>query len=219
MNSLIKIGIAEDHQLMRQGMISLLEEEEDIEVSLEASNGSELLNKLEETNISVVLLDLEMPIINGHQALEVISKKHPNIKVIIVSSHYSDEFIWETVKNGARGFLAKNSDIEIVIDAIRSVHETGYYFDEKLTANAFESIVKKETIDPKITNMHLTQREIDILKLICEGKTTKEISDYLCISYKTVETHRTHIFDKTKAKNIAGVIVFGLKHGFYQIQS
>ena len=143
MGSQIRIALAEDHQLVRQGMVSLLQEEDDFDVVFDVSNGSELLDALETQNVDIILLDLNMPIISGQQALKIISKRYEDILVIVVSSHYSDEFIWEAVNLGARGFLPKNSDIEEVEEAIRTVHERGYYFDDKLSKETFSAPSKK----------------------------------------------------------------------------
>lgn len=215
----IKIALAEDHQLVRQGMVSLLQEEEDLHVVFDVSNGSELLEKLESSLVDIVLLDLDMPIINGQQALKFITENLPKLKVIIISSHYSDEFIWESVNIGARGFLPKNSDIEEVIAAIHSVYKVGYYFDDKLSKESFKTISKEQQYNPENELSLLTKREIDVLKLICDGKKNKDISTALFISLKTVESHRQHIYSKTNCKNIAKLLVFSLKNGYYKIES
>jgi len=219
MDNRIKIALAEDHQLVRQGMVSLLKDEDDFNVVFDVSNGSELLDAITHQEVEIILLDLNMPVISGQQALKIISERHPNIKVIIVSSHYSDEFIWEAVKIGARGFLPKNSDIEEVVNAIRSVDKLGYYFDDKLSKEAFAKISKQDAYTSHSIKHILSEREVDVLKLVCEGKKIKEISDLLFISPKTVETHRRNICEKTESKNIAGMIVFALRNGFYKIES
>ena len=219
MNNQIRIALAEDHQLVRQGMVSLLEDEDEFEVVFDVSNGSELLDALETQEVDIILLDLNMPVINGQQALKIISERYEFIKVIIISSHYSDEFIWEAVNIGARGFLPKNSDIEEVVEAILSVDKHGYYFDDKLSKDTFSKIAKQNTYNPNTVNKLLTEREVDVLKLVCDGKKIKEISEILFISPKTVETHRKHICDKTNSKNIAGMIVYALKNGLFKIES
>ena len=215
----IKVALAEDHQLVRQGMVSLLQDEKRIKVVFDVSNGSELLEALETQEVDIILLDLDMPIINGQQALKFITERYQDIKVIIVSSHYADEFIWETVSMGARGFLPKNSDIEVVVEAIKSVHKIGYYFDDKLSKETFSTISNEHSYDPEAEYHLLTKREIDVLKLICDGKKNTEISDILFISPKTVETHRQKIYAKTESKNIAKLVVFALKNGLYKIES
>lgn len=221
MDNRIRIALAEDHQLVRQGMVSLLQDEEDFNVVFDVSNGSELLdaiqNQEEGQEVEIILLDLNMPVISGQQALKIITEKHPEIKVIVVSSHYSEEFIWEAVKLGARGFLPKNSDIEEVVKAIRSVDKLDYYFDDKLSKESFQKIAQQDSFSKRTLNPLLSEREIEVLKLVCEGKKIKEISDILFIGIKTVETHRRNLYEKIECKNIAGMMAYALKNGYFKI--
>ena len=211
----IKIALAEDHQLVRQGMVSLLSEEPGIDVVFDVSNGAELLEELKSKKVDVILLDLDMPIISGQQALKVIVKKYPETSVIIISMHYADEFISECVTAGARGFLPKNCDIEKVVDAIYAVNEQGYYFDDNVSKAILYKLVGKKDVSPKSGNEIMSEREIQIVELLCEEKTTNEISEILSLSPRTVETYRNRIFDKTKSKNVVGVVLYAIKYGIY----
>ncbi len=214
----IKIAIAEDHQLMRQGMVALLEEESDLEVTFDVGDGAELLKKLESDQVDIILLDLDMPIVSGQQALKVIVNKYPNTHAIIISMFYSDEFISECITIGARGFLPKNSDIENVIDAIHAVHEQGYYFDDKISKALLLELVSEKKVKPNFTSEMLTEKEVEVLKLICEGMTNKEISEVLCKSVRTIEGYRASVFDKTNSKNTAGLVIYAIKNNIYTIK-
>ena len=217
MGDTIKIAIAEDHQLMRQGIVSLLSEEEDFEIVFDVGDGAQLLDQLMENTVDIVLLDLNMPIINGQQALKIITEKHPSTLVIIISMFYSDEFVTECVSTGARGFLPKNSDIENVIDAIHAVYTQGYYFDEKISKESLISILSNKELTPNFNSEILTENEAKILKLICEGLTSKEIATKFDKSSRTIEGYRSSLFQKSNAKNMAGLIIYAVKNKFFKI--
>lgn len=217
MGNKIRIAIAEDHQLMRQGIVALLSEEEDLEVVFDVGDGAQLLEKLETVQVDIILLDLDMPIVNGQQALKVIVKKYPNTHAIIVSMFYSDEFISECITIGARGFLPKNSDIENVVDAIQAVHEQGYYFDDKISKALLLELVSNKKVEPIFKAERLTEKEIEVLRLICDGKSNKEISIILSKSIRTIEGYRASIFEKSNSKNTAGLVIYAIKNKFYSI--
>lgn len=217
MSDKIKIAIAEDHQLMRQGMVSLLKEEEHLDVVFDVGNGQELLNELKTNHVDIILLDLDMPIISGQQALKVINKEFPSTLVIIISMFYSDDFISECITGGARGFLPKNSDIEEVINAIDSVYSQGYYFDDKISSALLHKLVSEENVKPYFNNDELTKKEIEVTQLICEGHSNKEIAAILQNSVRTIEGHRNSIKEKSNSKNSAGIVIYAIKKGYYDI--
>ncbi len=217
MKKKITIGVAEDHYLVRQGMVMLLQDEEELEVLFDVSNGEELLECLKSKKVDIILMDLDMPVLNGQQTLKIIRKKYPAIKVIMVSMYYSDEFISQCIQSGARGYLPKNCSIERVVDAIYAVHEQGYYFDDKVSKALLVKIVEDKEFNPTFSSDVLSSREKEILELICQEKTNNEIADLLCISNRTVEAHRQNILKKTNAKNTAGVVIYAIKNGLYHI--
>lgn len=219
MNQPIRIAIAEDHELVRQGMIALFDEEEFIDVVFDVCNGAELIDELRINEVDIILLDLDMPVMSGLEALKIIQKDYPDIKVIIVSMYYSDDFISQGISIGARGFLPKNCKIERVIDAIFAVHDQGYYFDDKVSKALLYKLVSTEEVKPTFQMVALTDREREIVEMICEGKVNKEIAEDLNISIRTVETHRKNIAEKTNAKNIAGVVIYAIKRGIYTIKA
>ena len=213
----IRIAIAEDHALVRQGMVALLKEEKDINLVFDVSDGSALLQQLKKNKVDVVLLDLEMPIVNGHQALRIIAERYSTVHVIIISMHYSDPFISECITMGAKGFLPKNCDFETVVDAIYAVHEQGYYFDDKISRYLLKKLEKDKEQGTTISGNPLTSREHQILELICNGKTNKIIAELLAISIRTVESHRKSISDKTNSHNIAGLVLYAVKNELYNL--
>jgi len=218
MNQQIRIAIAEDHQLMRQGIVSLLSEEDDFDIVFDVGDGAQLLEQIKTNPVDIVLLDLDMPIVNGQQALKVITEKYSSTHAIIISMFYSDDFITESISIGARGFLPKNSDIENVVDAIRAVYSQGYYFDDKISLDLLNKLISNKNVQPKFKDEILTNKEIEVLILICEGKTNKEISAILDKSQRTVENTRMKICEKSNSKNTAGLVIYAIKNQFYKIK-
>lgn len=216
-NKTIKIGLAEDHHLLRQGMLTMLSTEDNLAVVFDVSNGAELMEALNIHTVDVILLDIEMPILNGLEVLKILNTKFPDIKVLILSSHYENDMIYQALTNGARGFLPKHAEIETVIDAIFTVMEEGYFFDDKVSPSLINTLSKNGIVYPPYENELLSERELEVVKLICLGKSNKEISKELFISVRTVENHRGNIFSKTNTKNSAGLIVYAIKNGYFKI--
>ncbi len=214
MKKKINIGIADDHVLVRQGLMSLLLEFEGINVLFDVNNGKELLDALKKNKPDIVLLDIEMPVMNGHEAFELIKIKYPHVKVIIVSTHYKDSYIIEFIKKGVAGFLSKNTDVEKIVDALYSVYELGYYYDSKTALILANSISNNNhvPIPPEQNGFNLTLRELEIIRMICANKTNMEIAEQLGISVRTVEGHRLHIREKTDCKNSLELITFAIKN-------
>ncbi len=211
MNKIIKIGIAEDHLVLRQGIISLLNDYENIEVIFDVNNGKELLAAIKNNKPDIVLLDIEMPIMDGKESLEKIKLNYPDVKVIIMSMHFEDAFIYEFIKNGACAFLAKQCSIDSLVDAIHNVYIVGHYYDTKVS-EAMANMIKKNTTSHTIINDAIfTSREINIIKLICKRKTNKEIAEELELSVRTVEGHRYNISKKTGINNTLDLVDFATK--------
>ena len=213
----IRIAIAEDHQLFRDGLAALLNDENEIKVEFDVSNGEELLDKLKTNKIDVVLIDLNMPVLNGQQTLKILSTRYPSVRSIVLSMYDTGDYILDTIKLGARGFLPKHCNIEKVVDAIYAVHEQGYYFDDEVSKSQIFKLVNEIGIQPVFKNEQLSEREKDVLELICEEKTNNEIAALLCISVRTVEVHRLNLLRKTNAKNVAGLVIYAIKNGYFRI--
>lgn len=215
--SKIRVALAEDHQILRQGMMAMLSTEEDFEMVFDVSNGAELIERLTKNSVDVVILDIQMPIMNGLDALKIIAQKYPEIKVIMLSSYYENEMIYQAITDGAKGFLPKHAEIEVVIEALNKVMLEGYYFDDKVTPKLISMLTKNGIIFPPFELDTLSNRELEILPLICQGMKNKEIAEQLFISERTVENHRKNLFIKTKSKNAYGLVIYAIKNGLIKL--
>ena len=193
----INILIADDEQLFRSGIRFLLERESNFNIIYEAENGKELItfiNKTEELP-DVILMDLNMPEVNGVEATKIIHKKYPKIKIIALTSFGGKSFITNMIDVGASSYLLKNTSPKMVVRTINEVYEKGFYYDEKVLTIIHENIISssgkriKSDLDKKL----LSKREINVLELICAQKTTVEIAEKLFISPRTVEGHRNNL--------------------------
>ena len=217
MTKTIHIGLADDHLVLRQGLILLLKEYDHLNIIIDAGNGKELMEALKTSKPDVILLDIEMPVMNGKEALEKIREKYPNIKVIIMSMHFNDAYIIEFIKNGACGFISKNCDIEKVVDAIQSVHELGHYYDAKVSAVMADLIKKTPIKGSIIPDTELTNREMQIVKMICNKKSSIEIAKALNLSVRTIEGHRYNISKKTNTTNTLELVDYVIQNKLIKI--
>lgn len=209
----IRIAIADNHNLFRKGMISVLEKNEEFSVVVEAENGKLLIENLCSNPVDVILLDLEMPVMSGFEAIEIIKVKFPEVKVLILSMHEDDVTIASMIDRGANGFLIKNDSFELVFEAIVTVVEKDYYFTPQIIL-AIEKFREKSNLKIKtIPVVEFTIRERQILKLICNEYSTREIACKLNTSIRTVDWHRKNIFIKTNSKNSAGMVFYAVKNG------
>lgn len=205
----IKIAVVDDQYLFRSGVVSLLKEYDQLKVIIEASNGKELLDQLKRHTPHVILLDIEMPEMNGLETVNQLKKKYPDIKVIILTMHNEEEFIFDLMTKGAHGFLPKDKSVDEVVDAIYSVMETGKYYNEQIMeamVNGSKGLVKNQHLNL------LTEKEIEVVRQICRQKTNKQIAEIIGVSIRTVENYRTTILLKTGTKNTAGMVVYALKN-------
>ncbi len=213
----IKIAIAEDHELFRQGLAALFNGEEGLHLEFAVANGQELIERLRSHKVDVVIMDLKMPVLNGQETLKILKKRYPSVRSIVLSMYSSDEYVYQALRLGARGFLQKNCDIEKLIDAIYAVNEQGYYFDDELSKNQIFRIINEVGIEPIFKNETLSHRELEVLGLICQEKTNQEIAELLCLSVRTIEVHRLKLLRKTNAKNVAGLVIYAVKNGHFKI--
>jgi two-component system, NarL family, response regulator DegU len=216
----IKIAIADDHLLFRKGIITILGQSPNLEFVLEAINGKDLIDALAlntTTMPDVILMDVQMPVLDGIKATEYVKEHFPSIKVLILSMHDEDNFVTHLMELGANGYLLKDTDPEEVEIAIKTVYEEDYYYGAFLTKVMHRKMLKK-TIAPRETprfGVNLTERELEILRLICDGFTNAEIADKVCLSPRTVDGHRTRIMEKVGVKNTAGLVVYAVKNNLY----
>jgi len=211
---MIRIALVDDHQLFRKSLSSLLESSDDFDIVYDTDDGLHFIDYVEATSIDVVLLDIQMPILNGYEVCKRLKMSHPEIKILIISQLTSKEVIHHVMECGANGFCSKNSSPEHLEIAIRKIMERDYYFDNELGSVIRDAILwdKKEgfTLD-SYESMSFTERETEIIKLACRELGTKQIADKLCLSTRTVENHKKNIMKKTHTKNFIGVILFALK--------
>jgi DNA-binding NarL/FixJ family response regulator len=205
-----KLIIADDHQLLIEGLISILSEVKDLEILEPVNNGNQLINSLIKSHADIVLLDLNMPKLDGIKTLPVLRRDFPDLKIIILTNYDQPQLIEEVRKLGAHGYLLKNSPSFILKDAINKVINGELYFEDKVLPEKDNS---PYFIDDFMKKYQLTKREVEIIKMIAKELTSKEIGDSLFISEFTVSTHRRNIMKKLNSKNVAGLLKFARQHG------
>jgi DNA-binding NarL/FixJ family response regulator len=213
----IKVLIADDHQLFREGLVNLISSAPDIEVIAEAKDGKEATEKTKQLKPDVVLIDIGMPEMNGIEATRILKKQQSGVKVIAVSMHSDRQFVKGILEAGADGYLLKNCTYRQLIDAILSVVEGKKYLSDDITEMVIQGYLEPEEDNPE-GQVELSERELEVLKLYAEGKSTREISEKLFISVKTVGTHKQHIFEKLGLKSNADMVKYAIKEGLIQLQ-
>lgn len=212
MNRKIKIAVVDDHYLFRQGLVGLLSEYDDLKIVFEASNGKELLNQLKKTQPHIILLDVQMPDIGGIEATTQIKKLFPQVKIIMITMHKDDALIFELIKKGVNGFLPKDKSVDHLIEAIYSVYEKGFYYTEDATHAMLKGVKNDQKLKASFNTSSLTEREIEIVQLICKQYSIKDIAGHLALSPRTIETHKENILMKTGSKTIAGIVLYAVEH-------
>ena len=211
---MIKLALADDQVMFRRGLVMLLRDMPDAQVVFECSNGEELLTGLKGNAIDIVLLDLEMPVLNGMDTMKRLRAEHPDVKVIVLSMHGEEKFIVHLMELGANGYVLKTAEPDEIENAVRSVSTSGYHFSEMVSRVMLHGLVKKEKIKPTFSDVEpLTERELDVLRLICQELTTTEIAGKLFLSPRTVEGYRNNILQKIGARNTAGIVVYAMSKG------
>lgn len=205
-----KLIIADDHQLLIEGLISILSEVKDLEILNPVNNGNQLINSLILNPADIVLLDLNMPKLDGIKTLAILRRDFPDLKIIILTNYDQPQLIEEVKKLGAHGYLLKNSPSFILKDAIAKVNQGEFYFEDRVLPEKDNS---PYFIDDFMKKYQLTKREVEIIKMIAKELTSKEIGDSLFISEFTVSTHRRNIMKKLNSKNVAGLLKFARQHG------
>ena len=212
---MINILIADDHKVFREGIISLLNEVENICVIAEASNGPEVLEMLKEKRPQVILMDITMGDSNGIEATKLVKKEYPDIKVLVLSMHAETGYIVGMLEAGASGYLLKDAGKEEMIRAILTVAEGNTYYSQKVSSALVEHLTSPNKPREK-TDIPLTKREVEVLKLISEEYSNPEIAEKLYISIRTVDTHRRNLLEKLEVKNTAGLVKYAFKHGIIE---
>ena len=212
--SKIKIAIADDYKIFRDGLKVGLAADENLEVVLEADNGEDLLNGLENAAPDVIIMDLKMPIMDGMEATKEVRKRFNSMKVLVVTMYEDDKFIIHLMENGANGYLLKNADSDEILKSIYAVHENGYYFNDLVNKALLKKLVLKGNFKPSFNqDVEFTERELEVLKLICEEKTAAEIAKDIFLSPRSVEGIRQRLIEKVGVRNTAGLVMFAIKNG------
>lgn len=219
MTKTIKIIVVDDEALFRKGLGFIISREPNFSVIHEANNGQELITFLRSTYElpDIVIMDLKMPIINGVEATKIIHKEFPEIKIIALTSYHSKAFIANMIDVGACAYLLKSTSPEELIFTINEVANKGFYYSEEVVNVIKEASLSGSKLKSYLDKSMLTEREIEVLKLICKQKNAAEIGDYLFISPRTVEGHRTNLLLKTNSKNVAGLVIFALQNNLVNL--
>ena len=211
----INLVIVDDHSLFRNGMKLLLSNAGNFSVVAEASNGKEFLALLDNITPDIVLMDIDMPEMDGIEATIRALELKPELKVIGLSMYGEEEYYYKMIEAGVAGFLLKNSDINEVKTAINAVYEGGKYFSQELLYNVVRNI-KTTQVNQELMEA-LSERELEVLKQICIGLSNQEIAEILHISKRTVDKHRANLLDKTNSKNTAHLVMYAIKNKLIDI--
>jgi DNA-binding NarL/FixJ family response regulator len=212
----IRIGIADDHTLVREGLEAALKNEEGISVVFDAENGVEFLEKLKSKTIDVALLDLDMPVMSGKEVLEKLTKKYPEIGVIVISMHTNVHIVAELIQMGAKSYLKKDCKVEELVDAIYNVQFDGYHSTDIVSEAMFIQVKKNNQREEAMAYFNFSEREMMVIRLICSGSTSEEIGARLDLSKKTIDRTRSKLFKLLNAKTTADFARICIEKGLYQ---
>ncbi len=212
---MIKVMIADDHPLMIDGIKNTLSDSQEVEIIAEASNGYEVLKHLDSgVPVDVILMDINMPKLDGLDCTRKVSQQHPGVSVIALSQYDEKRFVKRMMKNGARGYLLKDSSRDDLLEAIKAVYKGENYFSSRLSASMVSQELKLEKTNALFPK--LSQRELEVLNLICKEYCSNEIADKLFISFHTVESHRAKLMQKGGIKNTAGLVRWAVENDFVE---
>lgn len=213
---MIKLIIADDHQLFIDGIKSLVKSMKNMEIIAEVGNGKELMETLANTSCDLILMDINMPEMDGIEATKQVKDKFPSIKILMLTMFSSREYIEKLLRVGADGYILKNTGKAELQEAIETLMQGESYFSKEVTERIMEGLQKKKDAKKNQLLVELTEREIDVLKLIAQEFTTTEIAEKLFISHHTVETHRKNLISKLNVRNIAGLVKYAIQNGFIE---
>ncbi len=213
----INILIADDHKIVRDGIISLLSDEKELDIVSEAENGIEVLNILEQKEIDIIIMDISMPEMNGIECTIKVKKLYPDIHVLILSMYKEEQYVREVFGSGASGYILKNSGKEELITAIKTIFAGKPYYGSELTQTYIDSLNKSDSNIHVISDIinDLTTREIEVLELIVNEFSNQEIAEKLFISVRTVDAHRRNLINKIAVKNTAGLVKFAVTNNMF----
>ncbi|HEK20272.1 response regulator transcription factor [Mucilaginibacter sp.] len=210
----IRIGIVDDYTIFRDGLRVSLASDGELEVVFEAGNGQETLDYLANTPTDVILMDLKMPVMDGMEATRKIRIEYPDCKIIAITLYDDEKFIIHLMELGASGYLLKNAESREIRKSIHAVYQDGYYFNDVVNKALLKRLVIKGKVKPSFNNeAELTDRELQVLKLICQENTAAEIGDKIYLSPRSVEGIRQRLIDKIGVRNTAGLVMYAVRKG------
>ncbi len=210
----IRVLVADDHAVVREGFRKLLEEQEDMEVIGECGDGLQTVKKAKALKPDVALVDIAMPQLTGLEAVALIKEALPETQVVVLSMHNKDAYVHQALSSGALGYVLKASPTSEVLDAIRTVHAGEYFLSSKINSKLISAFLKSRTEKPPVSGYDLlSEREQQVFRLLVEGRSTTEIADILCISSKTVEKHRANTMKKLDIHNMVEMVKYAIKIG------
>ncbi len=208
---MIKIAIVDDHAVLRFGLNKLLSSIDGVEVVIEANNGKEFLDLIDDRNPNIAFIDLNMPVMNGFETIKTLKAKNRDIKIIVLSMNDNEKDFKLLNDLGVDGYLLKDADFDEIERAINTVHGDGKYFSQELLLKFIQSN------NTKSVRIELTKREVDVLECLCNGLSAKESAEQLNISPRTVEKHRTELFAKTGTNSSIALVVYALKNNLISL--
>ena len=214
----IKLAIADAHPVFKIGLTNLIADLDDIDLVIAAENGKELIVKIEKQTPDVILMGLRMPVMDGIKATSYIKQKYPDIKIIVLTVYDVKYTIANLMKIGANAYLLKNAEPDEIKEAIYTVMTTGNYYSDFVSKAMHEGLIDIRKIRPEFDLIiNLTNREQEVLKLICKGFTSVEIAAYLGLEYKTIEGYRNNLLEKVGVKNTARLITYALENNLFSL--
>lgn len=209
---MIRILLAEDQAMVRHGLKMMIETDEGLRVTAEASNGKEAIEQNEQHLFDLIILDIQMPVMNGLEATRIICKRWPKRKVLILTTFNDDEYALEALKSGASGYLLKDADPAALIRSIRSCLSGGLSLQDDVAAKVIPRLLSRAEVDERTVDASITARELDIVKLVGEGRSNREISDELGLSIGTVKNHVSQIMDKLELRDRTQLAIYAIRH-------
>jgi DNA-binding NarL/FixJ family response regulator len=212
----IRVMIADDHIIYREGLKSLLLQDQETIIVGEAGNGKELIDAIKRVAPEVILMDILMPVMDGIETTRYLTLYHPAIRILGLSMWDDQQHILEMLKAGARGYVSKSAEPAEIVRGVQSVYQGGHYYCRQAVAILTDVITRRNAWgELTLTDAPFTEKERVIIQLICSGYSNKMMADELYLSKRTVEGHRLHIMKKMKAANTADVVVYAIRHGLY----
>lgn len=211
---MIRYILADDHKIFRQGLKLILAEDAKLTCIGEAANGMELLELLKNRNPDVILLDMKMPEMDGFEAITLIRKKNEKVRIVVITMYEDENFVLRFMEAGANGYLVKNAEPDEIRNAIHTAHEEGYYFNNRVSKVMLKKVLQKsKSLSHTVKEVSLSEREREIMQLICREYTATEIAEKLYLSHRTVEGIKSALLEKIGVRSTAGLIVYAIKAG------